>query len=272
MAWSMRSILPMAQWVLPHVERRCISALLAERGMTPIYQVACRDRNRIAIQGDILGAAALGSNATSSCLTGDDVSQGDQPEAKRVFDLDVVNLIWIARECATMEYLRLEEILRVPNVFIGATANPFVPPYAGRVANLEQKIKAGAKFIQTQFCFEPERLSRFMEKVRLRELHREARIIVGVGVLPTAKGLAWMARNVPGVHVPDHLIKRIAAANDQAAEGVRACVEIIHEVAGMDGIAGIHLMGHKNEETLARSSSRLDWRASSVAWKPLMEE
>lgn len=235
-----------------HMSSVAASALLAEHGFTPIYQVACRDRNRIAIQGDILGAAALGVRDIL-CLTGDDVSQGDQPEAKPVFDLDAISLLRIARdmrdEAVFASGRRLET---APNLFIGATTNPFVPPYAERVANLELKISAGARFIQTQFCFDLSLFEDFMKAVRERDLHQRAKIIVGIGTLGSAKALQWMARNVPGVHVPAPLLERIAAAKDQKAEGIRACIEMIHRIASIDGIAGVHLMGHKNEDTLAQ--------------------
>ncbi len=235
-----------------HMSSVAASALLAAHGFTPIYQVACRDRNRIAIQGDILGAAALGVR-NLLCLTGDDVSQGDQPQAKPVFDLDAISLLRIAGgmrdEAAFASGRRLE---RAPNLFIGATANPFAPPYAGRVANLELKVSAGARFIQTQFCFDLGPLENFMKAVRERDLHRRAKIIVGVGALGSAKALQGMARNVPGVHVPTPMLERIAAAEDQKAEGIRACIEMIHRLATIDGVAGVHLMGHRNEDALAR--------------------
>ena len=235
-----------------HMSSVAASAILAANGFTPIYQVACRDRNRIAIQGDILGAAALGIRDIL-CLTGDDVSQGDQPDAKPVFDLDAVSLLGIARGMRDQgRYASGRPLEVAPNLFIGATANPFVPPYADRVDNLELKIAAGARFIQTQFCFDLGLFEQFMKSVRERDLHRRSRIIVGVGTLGSAKALQWMARNVPGVHVPTSLVERIAKAQDQAEEGVRACIEMIHQLASIDGVAGVHLMGHKNEKMLAR--------------------
>jgi methylenetetrahydrofolate reductase (NADPH) len=138
-----------------------------------------------------------------------------------------------------------------PDLFIGATANPFVPPYRDRVANLEKKIVAGARFIQTQFCFDLEMFEDFMRAVRERELHRRARLIVGVGTLGSAKALAWMAAHVPGVHVPARLLERIAGAKDQRLEGKRVCIETIRALAQIEGVAGVHVMGHRNEDVLA---------------------
>ena len=227
------------------------SAILTAHGLTPVYQIACRDRNRIAIQGDIIGAAALGVQ-NILCLTGDDVSQGDHPQAKPVFDLDAVSLLRIARGmCDRGVYASGRKLERAPSLLIGATANPFAPPYTDRILNLEKKVDAGAQFIQTQFCFDLPLLESFMREVRQHELHKRCKIIVGVGTLGNAKALRWMATHVPGVHVPESLLARIAAAADQKAEAKRACIETIQALAGIEGVAGVHVMGHKNEEVLA---------------------
>jgi len=234
-----------------HMSSVAASAVLVQHGLTPVYQVACRDRNRIAIQGDILGAAALGIRDIL-CLTGDDVSQGDHPGAKPVFDLDSVALLGIARRMRDEGvYASGRRVEAVPRLFLGATANPFVPPYLDRIANLEKKVDAGAQFIQTQFCFDVELLAAFMREVRRRELHRRARIIVGVGTLRSARALRWMSVHVPGVHVPERLLARIAGADDEKAEAKRACMEIVKAAAGIEGVAGVHLMGHRNEDVLA---------------------
>jgi len=234
-----------------HMSSVAASAILAAHGFTPVYQIACRDRNRIAIQGDILGAAALGVQ-NILCLTGDDVSQGDHPQAKPVFDLDAVSLLHIARGmCDRGEYASGRKLQTPPDLFIGATANPFVPPFGDRIANLEKKVAAGARFIQTQFCFDLAMLEDFMRRVRERQLHQRAHIIVGVGTLSSAKALSWMADHVPGVHVPPALLARIAAAADQKAEARQICIETIQALASIEGVAGVHVMGHKNEDVLA---------------------
>ena len=200
-----------------HMSSVAASAILAADGYTPVYQIACRDRNRIAIQGDILGAAALGVK-NILCLTGDDVSQGDHPQAKPVFDLDSVSLLHIARGmCDRGEYASGRKLETPPDFFIGATANPFVPPYTDRIANLEKKVVAGARFIQTQFCFDVAMFEEFMREVRRRELHKRAHFIVGVGTLGSAKALSWMAAHVPGVHIPKPLLERIGSASNPEA-------------------------------------------------------
>jgi methylenetetrahydrofolate reductase (NADPH) len=235
-----------------HMSSMAAAALLVADGLTPVAQFACRDRNRIAIQGDMLGAAALGVRNVL-CLTGDDVMHGDQPEAKPVFDLDAVSLLHIARRmCAAGEFASGRKLEQAPRLFLGATANPFAPPYADRVDNLEKKIAAGAAFIQTQFCFDLERFEEFMRAVCARGLHRRAALIVGVGTLVSAAALKRMRERVPGVHVPDTIIARIAGAADQKSEGRQVCVDMIRALRGIEGVAGVHLMGYRNEETLAR--------------------
>jgi len=235
-----------------HMSSVAAAAVLTAQGYEAVCQVSCRDRNRIALQGDVLGATALGVRNVL-CLTGDDVSQGDQPGAKPVFDLDSTNLLHTLSGMAEQgQYASGRKLSAPVPMFLGATANPFVPPYAERLANLERKINAGARFIQTQFCFDLPMLDVFMREVRQRGLHERAAIIVGVGTLPTAKGLRWMAEHVPGVHVPEAVTRRIAAAADQKVEGLRICVETIHALRQIEGVAGVHLMGHKNEDTLAR--------------------
>ena len=234
-----------------HMSSAAASAVLAANGFEAVYQIACRDRNRIAIQGDILGAAALGVRNVL-CLTGDDVSQGDHPQAKPVFDLDAVSLLHIARGmCDQGAFASGRKLQTPPDLFIGATANPFVPPFADRVANLEKKIVAGARFIQTQFCFDVAMFEAFMLEVRRRGLHERAHLIVGVGTLASAKALAWMAMHVPGVHVPAQVLERIARAPDQRRECGQVCLETIRALQGVEGVAGIHVMGHRNEDVLA---------------------
>ena len=246
-----------------HMSSAAAAAILAAHGHTPVCQIAARDRNRIAVQGDILGAAALGVRNVL-CITGDDVGQGDHPDAKRVFDLDSIGLLTVARRMRDDGTFASGRRLEVaPDLFLGATANPFVPPHEDRLDNLAAKIAAGARFIQTQFCFDVPRLARFMARVRDRGLDREAAIIVGVGTLPTARGLAWMAHHVPGVHVPESVVARIAAAQDQKAEGLAVLTETIAAVRDIPGVAGVHLMGHRNEDVLAEAIRRAGLRAAA---------
>jgi methylenetetrahydrofolate reductase (NADPH) len=243
-----------------HMSSAAAAAVLAAHGHTPVCQIACRDRNRIAVQGDILGAAALGVR-NFLCLTGDDVSQGDHPQAKPVFDLDAVSLLRVARDMRDKgEFASGRKIDVAPNLFLGATANPFVPPYSDRVVNLEKKIESGADFIQTQFCFDLHMLDRFMKALRERNLHQRSSIIVGVGTLNSAKALRWMSQHVPGVHIPQDVIRRIAGAADQRSEGLNILIETIRAIRQIEGVAGVHLMGHRNEAVLAEAIIRSDVR------------
>lgn len=248
-----------------HMSSVAAASVLAAAGFEPVCQVGCRDRNRIALQGDVLGAAALGVRNVL-CLTGDDVSQGDHPEARPVFDLDAVNLLGVLQGMtARGTYASGRALEQAPRLFLGATANPFVPPFVDRVDNLERKIDAGARFIQTQFCFDLDRLRAFLDEACRRGLQHRAALLIGVGTLPSAKGLKWMAEHVPGVAVPEAVIARIAAAADQRAEGRRFCIETIHALQRLEGVAGIHLMGHRNEATLAQVIVEAGLRAAPVA-------
>jgi methylenetetrahydrofolate reductase (NADPH) len=234
-----------------HLSSVAGAAVLTANGHTAVCQMTCRDRNRLAMQGDLLGAAALGVR-NFLCLTGDDIRNGDHPGAKAVFDLDAVSLLGIARGLRDEgRFASGRKLDAAPNLFLGAAANPFVPPYADRVVNLEKKINAGAQFIQTQFCFDPGLLENFMREVRARGLHERCRILVGVGALRSAKSLRWMAQHVPGVHVPEKVIQRVANAQDQALEGKKILLETIAALRGIEGVAGMHLMGYKNEDMLA---------------------
>ena len=235
-----------------HLSSAAASALLVAAGHTPVFQAACRDRNRIALQADIMGAAALGVR-NLLCLTGDSVGSGDHPQARPVFDLDSTSLLAIARGMRDQgRYASNRSLLSGPELFLGATTNPFVPSFEERVLNLQKKIEAGAQFIQTQYCFDLAMLERFMKEVRAQGLDKRCHILVGVGPLPSARTAEWLTRHVPGVHIPQSLIRRLAQADDQKREGVRICIEIINSLQEMAGIRGIHLMGHKNETVLAQ--------------------
>jgi methylenetetrahydrofolate reductase (NADPH) len=252
-----------------HMSSVAAATVLSRNGFTTICQVSCRDRNRIGIQGDLLGAATLGIRNVL-CLTGDDVSRGDHPMAKPVFDLDSVSLLRTVRRMRDAGQLASgRRLLDAPTFFIGATANPFVPPYLDRIDNLAAKVEAGAQFIQTQFCFDLTKLEQFMHVVRMRELHLRCDIIVGVGMLNSAKALARMRDIVPGVHIPDAVIARISRSADQKREGRQFLIEMIHSIAQIEGVAGVHVMGFKNEQLLAdaivESGIRGKWRADAAA-------
>ena len=231
-----------------HMSSVAICALLTRRGYSPVLQISCRDYNRIAIQGNVLGAAAL-EVGNILCLTGDGVQAGDQPQAKPVFDLDstsLVSLIRMMRDEA--KFLSGRRITTPPRVFIGAAENPFAPPYAFRPIRLAKKVAAGAQFAQTQYCFDLPMMKSFMDRVRDMGLDERCFILAGVGPLASAKTARWIRANVAGVHIPDAVIARLDGASDQKAEGKRICIEMIQQLHDMKGIAGVHVMAYRQEE------------------------
>ena len=234
-----------------HMSSVGICALLTRMGYAPIMQIACRDKNRIAIQGDVLGASAMGVQ-NILCLTGDGVQGGDQPGAKPVFDLDSMSLletIKIMRDEA--KFLSGRKLTTPPAVFLGAAINPFVPPFDFRPLHFAKKIRAGAQFVQSQYCYDVPLFREFMKRVRDMGLHEQCYILVGVGPLASAKTARWMRSNVPGIHIPDAIIKRIEGAEDQKAEGKRLCIDIINEVKEIEGVQGVHVMAYRQEEYVA---------------------
>ncbi len=235
-----------------HMSSVAICALLVRAGYEPVLQMSCRDRNRIAMRGDLLGAAAMG--VRNVCLTGDDVTVGDQPQAKRVFDLDAIQLL---RTAAIMRdksmFLIGRKLTKPPRVFLGAASNPFVPPYDWRPLRLAKKIEAGANFIQTQYCYDVPRFRQFMKQVRDMSLHERVHILVGVGPLRSDKAAEFMRSKVPGIVIPDEIVDRLRKTPKglKVAEGKQICIEIIEQVREIEGVAGIHLMAYRQEELVA---------------------
>ena len=232
-----------------HMSSVGVCALLTRAGYEPVMQVSCRDKNRIAIQGDLLGAAAMGVRNVL-CLTGDGVQAGDQPEAKPVFDLDSTTLLRTA--CTLRDkgmFLSGRKLDVPPKLFLGAAENPFVPPYDFRPHRLAKKMEAGADFVQTQFCFDVLRLREFMGRVRDLGLHERVFILVGVGPLKSAKTAEWMRSHVPGVHIPDEVVERLRKGKKD--EGKRLCVEIIQQMHETPGVSGVHVMAYRQEELVA---------------------
>ncbi len=234
-----------------HMSSVGICALLTRMGYAPIMQISCRDKNRIAIQGDVLGAAAMGV-ANILCLTGDGVQAGDQPGAKPVFDLDCMSLLETIRTMRDEgKFLSGRKLSTPPSVFLGAAINPFAPPVDFRPHRLAKKIAAGAQFVQSQYCYDVPMFVEYMKRVRDLGLTEQCFVLVGVGPLASAKTARWMRSNVPGVHIPDAIIARLEGAADQKAEGKRLCIDIINEVKEIAGVSGIHVMAYRQEEYVA---------------------
>jgi len=221
-----------------------VAALLLTHGVEPVMQMTCRDRNRLAMQADLLGASALGIR-NLLCLSGDHGIWGDHPEAKNVYDVDSIHLVRMARnltEHGVMDNGR--PISPAPQLFIGAAANPFAPPFDYRPARLGKKVAAGARFVQTQLIYNVERFKTYMARVRDLGLHEVVYILAGVGPVKSVGAARFMAEKVAGMEVPAEIVDRMAKTPKaaQPEEGIRICVEIIEQVREIPGVAGIHIM------------------------------
>jgi methylenetetrahydrofolate reductase (NADPH) len=221
-------------------------------GLEPVMQMTCRDRNRIALQSDLLGASALGIR-NILVMTGDHPKFGDHPGARPVFDLDSVQLLW------TLAAMRDQHVLLsgrrldpAPDCFLGAVENPFAPPVLFRAERLGKKVAAGAQFVQTQFVFDVPVFSAWMTRVRDLGLHEQCAILAGIGAVRSLRALDFMRDKVPGVHVPDDVYRRLRAvpADRVADEGTRLAAETIRQVAAIPGVAGVHLLVAGNEQAV----------------------
>jgi methylenetetrahydrofolate reductase (NADPH) len=232
-------------------------AILLDMGMEPVVQMTCRDRNRIAMQSDILGAAALGMK-NLLCLTGDHQCFGDHPEAKGVFDLDSINQLDMFRQMRDEKIFQSGEELKTeePKLFLGAAENPFADPFQYRAARLAKKVKAGADFIQTQIIYNVEKFEQWMSMVREMGLHKKVSILAGVTPIRSLGMAKYMKKNVPGMDVPDELIKRLEGAEKKKAEGINICLEVIERVRKIEGVAGVHIMAVEWEEIVPEITER----------------
>ena len=232
-------------------------AILLDMGMEPVVQLTCRDRNRIAMQSDILGAAALGMK-NLLCLTGDHQCFGDHPEAKGVFDLDSINQLDMFRQMRDEKKFQSGEDLKTeePKLFLGAAENPFADPFQYRAARLAKKVKAGADFIQTQIIYNVEKFEEWMSMVRAMGLHKKVSILAGVTPIRSLGMAKYMKKNVPGMDVPDELIKRLEGAEKKKAEGINICLEVIERVRKIEGVSGVHIMAVEREEIVPEITER----------------
>ena len=238
----------------PHVSPLAASRILVESGIEPVMQFVCRDRNRLALQADLLGAAAMGVRNVV-CMTGDDVSAGDHPEAKPIYDIDSIHLIRIARIMRDEgTYLSGRRLAEPPRFLIGAVENPFAPPRDFRPMRLGTKIEAGAEFIQTQICFNLDAMRVFMARCGELGLLEHVWVLAGVFIPTSARGTRYLRDQVPGVDVPDRVIERMDAgsAEEQREEGIRIALEIVEAVRQIRGVSGVHLMTINHEEAIPR--------------------
>jgi methylenetetrahydrofolate reductase (NADPH) len=228
------------------------AAIIMKEGVEPVIQMTCRDRNRIALQSDLLGASAIGIRNVL-CLTGDHQIFGNEKSAKSVFDFDSVS------ELYTFDKLRTEgiqpggtKIEDPPKVYLGCAENPFATPYEFRGMRLAKKVNAGADFVQTQAIFDMDMFETWMDEVRSRGLDRKVHIMAGVIPVKTVGGARYMKNKVPGMIVPDSIIDRMKNASNPAEEGIKICVEQIETFSKMKGVHGVHIMAVKWEEIVPR--------------------
>ena len=251
-----------------HMSSVAVRALLTRVGYAPVMQISCRDKNRIAIQGDILGGAAMGV-CNILCLTGDGVQAGDHPQALPVFDLDSMTLLETARTMRDEHrFLSGRKLTCAPRVLLGAAENPFAPPLEWRAQRLAKKVAAGAQFIQTQYCYDVPLLKAFMRRIEDLGLLEQIFVLVGVGPLRSAKAAEWMRTHVPGLHIPDAVIERLAGASDAAREGRNLCIDLVQEIRAVPGVSGVHVMAYRQEDAVPEIIERSGVLGGRVPWYP----
>jgi methylenetetrahydrofolate reductase (NADPH) len=233
-----------------HMSAAVAAAMLVRNGITPILQMTCRDRNRIALQADLMGAAATGV-CNLLLLTGDDPSAGDQPETKAVFDIDSTKLTEMARRMRDQGELPTgRKIAGQAAFFLGAADLPLDPPPGWQPSKLAAKAAAGAQFAQTQFCMDAGIARRYAQRLAEHALTRDLFLLIGIAPLRSARSARWMQQHLFGTIIADAYVARMEQATDPIAEGQRICLELIAELAQTPGVAGVHLMAPANESAL----------------------
>jgi methylenetetrahydrofolate reductase (NADPH) len=239
-----------------HASSLAVSIAMLASGAEPVMQLVCRDRNRLALESDLVGASMHGIE-NICCLTGDDVTAGDEPEARRVFDLDSIQLVGLTRALATGRYTSGRPLDPAPHFFTGAVENPGAPPYDVRVRRAAKKAEAGARFLQLQICYRPELLSQFMHAMHESGLSERIALIPSICILRTVGGMRFVANRVPGVDVPAEYVARV----EQSANAEEECFEIAYELAthalSQPGVAGLHFISFRKDAGIAKLCTRL---------------
>jgi methylenetetrahydrofolate reductase (NADPH) len=240
-----------------HLDSTVAASILLLEGIEPILQLTCRDRNRIALQSQLVGAAALGI-VNVLALTGDDPKAGDQPDAKPVFDLDSSSLVATAATIRDKHQLpHGRAVGGAPDYFIGVADSPLDPSEGWRPTSLRKKIDAGAQFAQTQFCMDTAILRRYLAALSQHGLLDKLHLIIGVAPLASAKSARWIVNTLKGSIIPDWIVERLDKASDPKAEGEAICVDIVKEMREIPGVAGAHIMAPLNESAMARTIERV---------------
>jgi methylenetetrahydrofolate reductase (NADH) len=240
-----------------HASPVAVAIGIRQAGVEPIMQLTCRDRNRLALEADLVGAALFGVH-NICCLTGDDVTAGDEPEARRVFDLDGPQLVALARGVADGHYLSGRAIDPAPPLFIGAVENPGAPPFDVRVRRAGKKVEAGARFLQLQMCYLPEMLERFMVEAFECGLAERCALIPSICLLGSARALHFVDEHVPGVEIPDPVIERAEHSADEAAECFEIACEQARHALSLPGVGGLHLISFRKDDAIAALCERLE--------------
>ena len=232
-----------------HMSSLTAAIILAQNGIDPILQLTVRDRNRLALQGDLIGASALGVN-NILCLKGDDPKNGDQPETKIVNDIDSLTLVSTANMMRKEKKLPSGRVIDPsPKLFIGGAEVPTQgKPNPEKIL---EKINKGVDFFQTQYVFDAKLLNEYMKVLGDKGILEKTNFIIGLGPFASAKSARWMNENLFGVDVPDQIIKRLEGAKDQKEESKKICIELIDNFRNIQGVKGVHLMGHKKEEVIS---------------------
>ena len=239
-----------------HASPLAVAIALKQLGVEPVMQLTCRDRNRLALEAEIAGAALHGIE-NICCLTGDDVTAGDEPEARRVFDLDSIQLLALGRSMAHGTYLSGRKLDPAPRLFLGAVENPGAPPYGYRVERALKKVRAGARFLQLQVSFEPQRLAAFMVEAVASGLAKQVALIPSICLVRTTSALRYIDEHVPGITVPPETIVRCERAADPEHECFEVACELAEHARSLPGIAGLHLISFRREAGIARLCQRL---------------
>ena len=227
------------------------SVICLQEGLEPVMQMTCRDRNRIAMQSDVIGASALGVRNVL-CISGDHQVFGNHPQAKNVYDIDSIQELMVLRNLCQGTNWSGETLPEPPQLYLGAAANPFADPFEFRAARLAKKADAGAQFVQTQCVLDLERFKRFMSLVVEKGLHERVHIIAGVIPLRSHKAALFMRNKVAGMSVPDELVDRLKKASDPKEEGIRSCVEMMNELLSVKGVHGVHITAIAWEDIIPR--------------------
>jgi methylenetetrahydrofolate reductase (NADPH) len=234
-----------------HASNVASAIAMKMHGIEPIMQVVCRDKNRLAIQADIVGASLHGIENICA-LTGDDVTAGDETEARRVFDLDGPQLVRLATTIGRGEYMSGRKIEPAPHLFVGAVENPSAPPFEYRVQRVAKKVAAGARFLQLQISYHPERLEKFCQGVVAAGLDRHVALLPTIVLIKGVRPLKFMNEKVPGISVPQDVIDRVEKASDQAEEAYQQTLEFSKHALSLPGVRGLHVTDFRHDDTLDR--------------------